>query len=189
MLRWCDPSTGSHTWPPRTDCPLLHWGTVAASAAEKLTATPSATGEAIFYWNHPLISPRSVSNGDCHLSSLQYNSLISQDISYDRDSDLYRPLFGGSCGPGYYPNNPNYPNQNNNNQGCSRIWRAQSRLSGGATRESLTARDARDCEDMCRATQRYTCRSFSFSASNYQSYRWNYRMNQKENTDRSKPLE
>ena len=43
-------------------------------------------------------------NGDCNLASLEPNNLLSQDISYDSQSDIYRPLFGGNCGPGYYPN-------------------------------------------------------------------------------------
>ena len=113
----------------------------------------------------------SVSNGDCHLSSMQYSNLLSQDISYDRDSDLYRPLFGGSCGPGYYPNNNNNNNYNNNinpgsssGRGCARIWRAQNRLTSLAARESLSARDAAECERMCGTAATYSCRSFSFAS-------------------------
>ena len=112
----------------------------------------------------------SVSNGDCHLSSMQYSNLLSQDISYDRDSDLYRPLFGGSCGPGYYPNNNNNNYNNNINpgpssgRGCARIWRAQNRLTSLAARESLSARDAAECERMCGTAATYSCRSFSFAS-------------------------
>ena len=117
----------------------------------------------------------SVSNGDCHLSAMQYSNLLSQDISYDRDSDLYRPLFGGSCGPGYYPNNNNNNNNNYNNninpgpssgRGCARIWRAQNRLTSLAARESLSARDAAECERMCGTAATYSCRSFSFASGN-----------------------
>ena len=103
---------------------------------------------------------------------MQYSNLLSQDISYDRDSDLYRPLFGGSCGPGYYPNNNNNYYNNNNNikpssgQGCARIWRAQNRLTSLAARESLSARDAAECERMCGTAATYSCRSFSFASGN-----------------------
>ena len=103
-------------------------------------------------------------NGDCHLSQLTYNNLLSQDISYDRDSHLFRPLFGGSCGPGYYPDNsqdhPPGPSQT-----CARIWRPQSRLASPASREALSSRDMRECEQFCRTASTYTCRSFSFTSS------------------------
>ena len=81
----------------------------------------------------------------------------------------FRPLFGGNCGPGYYPDNPNnypdnrpnYPNNrpnypdtdplyNDQDRGCARIWRGQRRFSSFAARESLSARDVRECEKFCR---------------------------------------
>ena len=116
-------------------------------------------------------------DGDCSLSSLQANNLLSQDISYDSHSDIYRPLFGGSCGPGYYPNpgghEQHHQGGNNNhlsphlsprNSGCARILRGQSRLSRLAARESLNARNLRECEELCQTSQRFNCRSFSFSS-------------------------
>ena len=48
--------------------------------------------------------------------------------------------------------------------GCARILRGQSRLSRLAARESLTARNLRECEEFCQTSQRFTCRSFSFSS-------------------------
>ena len=78
-------------------------------------------------------------------------------------------MFGGNCGPGYYPDNPNnypdnrpnYPNNrpnypdtdplyNDQDRGCARIWRGQRRFSSFAARESLSARDVRECEKFCR---------------------------------------
>ena len=104
----------------------------------------------------------SSNHGDCHLSELTYNNLLSQDIAYDRDSDLFRPLFGGSCGPGYYPDN----DLNDRPQGsCARIWRSQRRLVSPASREALSSRDLRECEQFCRTASAYTCRSFSFTSS------------------------
>ena len=102
-------------------------------------------------------------HGDCHLSQLAYNNLLSQDIAYDRDSDLFRPLFGGSCGPGYYPD-PGYPDRPQG-QACARIWRSQRRLTGPASREALSSRDLEECEQFCRTASAYTCRSFSFTSS------------------------
>ena len=100
--------------------------------------------------------------GDCHLSQLTYNNLLSQDISYDRDSDLFRPLFGGSCGPGYYPDNYNDQPQG---EACARIWRSQRRLASPASRDALSSRDLRECEQFCRTASTFTCRSFSFTSS------------------------
>ena len=109
-------------------------------------------------------------HGDCHLSQLTYNNLLSQDIAYDRDSDLFRPLFGGSCGPGYYPDN----GLNDRPQGsCARIWRSQRRLVSPASREALSSRDLRECEQFCRTASTYTCRSFSFiSTAGYSGYNY-----------------
>ena len=118
-------------------------------------------------------------NGDCNLASLEANNLLSQDISYDSHSDIYRPLFGGNCGPGYYPNpggNSQHHQGENNiltphtshltscTSGCARILRGQSRLSRLSARESVTARNLRDCEELCQTSQRFNCRSFSFSS-------------------------
>ena len=108
-----------------------------------------------------IITCFSTIRGDCHLSQLTYNNLLSQDISYDRDSDLFRPLFGGSCGPGYYPDN-GYSDQG---QTCARIWRSQKRLVSLASREALSSRDLRECEQFCRTASTFTCRSFSFTSS------------------------
>ena len=47
--------------------------------------------------------------------------------------------------------------------GCARILRGQSRLSRLAARESVNARNLRDCEELCQTSQRFNCRSFSFS--------------------------
>ena len=57
-------------------------------------------------------------------------------------------------------------------QGCARLWRGQSRLSTLASRESLSARSLKECEELCRSSQAYTCRSFSFTSqsSGYLSY-------------------
>ena len=105
-------------------------------------------------------------HGDCHLSQLTYNNLLSQDIAYDRDSDLFRPLFGGSCGPGYYPDNGlNDLNDRPQGGSCARIWRSQRRLVNPASREALSSRDLRECEQFCRSASSYTCRSFSFTSS------------------------
>ena len=111
-------------------------------------------------------------NGDCNLASLQANNLLSQDISYDSHSDIYRPLFGGNCGPGYYPNTETHQGEINSLttsphsscSGCARILRGQSRLSRLAARESMNARNLRECEEFCQTSQRFNCRSFSFSS-------------------------
>ena len=105
-------------------------------------------------------------HGDCHLSQLTYNNLLSQDLAYDRDSDLFRPLFGGSCGPGYYPDNGlNDLNDRPQGGSCARIWRSQRRLVSPASREALSSRDLRECEQFCRSASSFTCRSFSFTSS------------------------
>ena len=126
-------------------------------------------------------------NGDCSLSRLEAASLLSQDISYERDSDIYRPLFGGNCGPGYYPNHGGNTGPQHHQghmshfclsfhcsySGCARIWRGQSKLSRLASRESLTAQNLRDCQDLCETSQQFTCRSFSFiSTAGYSGYNY-----------------
>ena len=48
---------------------------------------------------------------------MKVDELQTRDITYDRDWDIYRPLFGGSCssgnggGGGYYPERPYNPGQ------------------------------------------------------------------------------
>ena len=39
-----------------------------------------------------------------------------------------------------------------------------------ASRESLTAQNMRDCEDLCKTSQQFTCRSFSFITTTGYSY-------------------
>ena len=48
--------------------------------------------------------------------------------------------------------------------GCFRIYEARYRLERSAARESASARDLRDCEDMCEREHLFVCRSFSFTS-------------------------
>ena len=52
----------------------------------------------------------------------------------------------------------------NSTLGCFRIYEASYRLDRSAARESTSARDLRDCEEMCEREHLFTCRSFSFTS-------------------------
>jgi len=131
---------------------------------------------------------------DCYLSNLRPDGLQTQDITYDRDWDIFRPLFGGSCSSGsgsgsggYYPDRPinsgqgtQRPSDSRPSQrpidnrpiiadtdissGCFSIHKANYRLDRSAARDSVSARDLRDCEDKCEQEHLFVCRSFSFTS-------------------------
>jgi len=131
----------------------------------------------------------SQSGRDCYLSTLRVEELQTRDIARDSSWDIFRPLFGGSCGSGggggYYPDRPYNPGQGTQRpsdntppqrptdnrplapdspSGCFRIYEARYRLERSAARESVSARDLRDCEEKCEREHLFTCRSFSFTS-------------------------
>jgi len=131
----------------------------------------------------------SQSGRDCYLSTLRVDELQTRDIARDSSWDIFRPLFGGSCGSGggggYYPDRPYNPGQGTQRpsdntppqrptdnrplapdspSGCFRIYEARYRLERSAARESVSARDLRDCEEKCEREHLFTCRSFSFTS-------------------------
>eukprot|EP00095_Tigriopus_kingsejongensis_P011025 maker-scaffold109_size355148-snap-gene-0.17 protein:Tk11025 transcript:maker-scaffold109_size355148-snap-gene-0.17-mRNA-1 annotation:"hypothetical protein DAPPUDRAFT_257231" len=96
---------------------------------------------------------------NCILSDIRVTTSSDDfNLEYNRDWDVYRPIFGGRCDEHIDGGGGTITETGE----CFRLFNSGYRFTSQKIRETLSAFHIRDCENACLDTRFFDCRSFSY---------------------------